>query len=101
IRAVTPLRNGGIIVELDSEDLATWLREPAGRALLEEQFESTVSFRSRTFALVLEYLPIRLQLDDTSLLRRVETENNLPTDSLSTIRWIKPVARHSAEQRKA
>ncbi|KAG2737974.1 hypothetical protein P692DRAFT_201660663, partial [Suillus brevipes Sb2] len=101
IRAVTPLRNGGIIVELDSEELATWLREPTGRALLEEQFESTVSFRSRTFALVLEYLPIRLQLDDASLLRRVEIENNLPADSLSTIRWIKPVARRSAEQRKA
>ncbi|KAG2740247.1 hypothetical protein P692DRAFT_20753706, partial [Suillus brevipes Sb2] len=41
IRAVTPLRNGGIIVELDSEELATWLRDPTGRALLEEQFEST------------------------------------------------------------
>ncbi|KAG2047227.1 hypothetical protein BDR06DRAFT_897842, partial [Suillus hirtellus] len=101
IRAVTPIRNRGIIVELDSEELATWLQEPTGRALLEEQFESTISFRSRTFALVLEYLPIRLQLDDTSLLRRVETENSLPADSLSSIRWIKPVARRFVEQWKA
>lgn len=98
VRAVSVLRNGGVAAELNTEELATWLRSPTGRALLEGQFESTVSFRSRTFAIVLEYLPIRLQLDDAEFLRHVETENSLPTDSLTSIRWIKPPARRSSEQ---
>ncbi|KAG1785101.1 uncharacterized protein HD556DRAFT_1215832, partial [Suillus plorans] len=89
VRAVTTMRNGGVIVELDSEELAEWLRGPSGRTLLEEQFESTILFRSRTFALVLEYLSIRLQIEYIDFLRHVEAENNLPAGSLTSIRWIK------------
>lgn len=101
VKTVTTLRNGGIIVELDSDTLATWLRDPANRTLLENQFDSAVSFRSRTFALVLEYLPIHLQISDGQFLRRLEEENTLLPDSLASIRWIKPPIRRSPQQRKA
>lgn len=50
---------------------------------------------------MLEYLSIHLQLDDTNFLHQVEAENDLPADSLTSIRWIKPLARRSSEQRKA
>ncbi|KAG2031397.1 hypothetical protein BDR03DRAFT_875981, partial [Suillus americanus] len=98
IRAITALRNGGVVVELSTEELANWLRSPTGRALIEGQFESTVSFRTRTFALVLEYLPIRLQIEDSGFLWHVESKNSLPDDSLTSIRWIKPPAHHSSAQ---
>ncbi|KAG2074138.1 hypothetical protein BDR04DRAFT_1008619 [Suillus decipiens] len=101
IRAVTTLRNGGIIAELDSMDLATWLRSATGRVLLEGQFDSAISFHSCTFALVLEYLPIHLQIKDKDFLQQVELENLLPTELLSSICWIKPPACHSSEQQKA
>ncbi|KAG2747165.1 hypothetical protein P692DRAFT_201791369 [Suillus brevipes Sb2] len=99
--AVTTLHNGGLIAEMNTEELAVWLRSPLGRSLLEGQFDSTVSFRTRTFATVIEYLPIRLQIEDTSFLRNIESENSLPEESLTSIRWIKPPARRSSEQRKA
>ncbi|KAG1809791.1 uncharacterized protein HD556DRAFT_1223821, partial [Suillus plorans] len=101
IKAVTVLRNGAIIIELDSEPLASWLRDPTGRTLFEGQFDATVSFRFRTYALVLEYLPIQLQLGDEQFLHRIEDENQLPTDSLTSIRWIKPPIRRTQQQRKA
>lgn len=34
VRVVTTLQNGGVIVELDSEELAEWLRGPSGCSLL-------------------------------------------------------------------
>ncbi|KIK34516.1 hypothetical protein CY34DRAFT_97858 [Suillus luteus UH-Slu-Lm8-n1] len=101
IRSVAPLRNGGLVVELESEHLALWLGGVEGRALLEGHFDSAVSFRNRTFPIVLEYLPIHLQIEQTEFLRKIEEENCLPTDTLSSIRWIKPPLRHSQTQRKA
>jgi hypothetical protein len=101
IKAITALRNGGVIVELESEDLAAWLRTPEAKAWLEGQFDSTVSFQTRTYTLLLEYLPIHLQIYDENFLDGIMNENQLPPDSLTSIRWIKPPTRRSQEQRKA
>jgi hypothetical protein len=100
IRSVGPLRNGGLVVELESEHLTLWLGSTEGRALLEGHFDSAVSFRNRTFPIVLEYLPIHMQIEQTEFLRKIEEENRLPTDTLSSIRWIKPPLHHSQTQRK-
>lgn len=101
IKSVASLRNGGIVVELETESLASWLGSIEGRALLEGQFGPSVSFRNRTYPIVLEYLPIHMQLEQNDFLRKIEQENHLPTDSLSSIRWIKPPLRRSQAQRKA
>lgn len=50
------------MVELETERLVDWLGSTEGRALLEGQFDSDISFRKRTFPIVLEYLPIQMQL---------------------------------------
>lgn len=101
IRSVASLRNGGVVIELESERLALWLGSAEGRALLEGQFDSAVLFRNRTFPLVLEYLPIHMQLEQPEFLRKIEQENHLPSDVLVSIRWIKPPLRRSQAQRKA
>jgi hypothetical protein len=85
IKAITALRNGGVIVELESEDLAAWLCTPEAKARLEGQFDSTVSFRTHTYTLVLEYLPIHLQIYDKNFLDGITNENQLPPDSLTSI----------------
>jgi chaperonin cofactor prefoldin len=95
IRSVASLWNGGIIIELDSECLALWLGGIEGRALLEGQFDSAVLFRNRTFPLVLEYLPIHMQLEQPDFLCKIEHENHLPSNTLSSIRRIKPPLRCS------
>ncbi|KAG2338747.1 hypothetical protein BDR05DRAFT_840228, partial [Suillus weaverae] len=101
VKSVHALRNGGVIVEMESESLASWLRDSVGRALLESQFDTAVSFRKHTSALVLQYLPIQMQIENDRFLRRVEEENNLPANSLATIRWIKPPLRRTPGQQKA
>ncbi|KAG1724571.1 uncharacterized protein EDB91DRAFT_1062758, partial [Suillus paluster] len=101
IKAVHSLCNGGILVELESESLASWLQDSIGRALLEEQFDTTVLFCKYTFALVLLYLPIQMQIEHEGFLRKIKNKNNLPANSLATIRWIKPPLHRTQEQRKA
>ncbi|KAG2757242.1 hypothetical protein P692DRAFT_201673802, partial [Suillus brevipes Sb2] len=101
IRAVTVFRNGGILVELDNETLATWLRKPSNRTAMASRLGPTVSFRSSAYPLVIEYLPIQTQINNDAFLRAIEEENKLPEHSLISIKWIKPVTRRSQVQRKA
>jgi hypothetical protein len=86
---------------MENENLASWLRGPIGRTSLESQFDTTVSFRKRTYPIVIEYLPIQMQIENESFLRNVENGNNLPMNSLATIRWIKPPLHRKNDQRKA
>ncbi|KAG0700623.1 hypothetical protein DFH29DRAFT_1000959 [Suillus ampliporus] len=85
IRAVTTFHNGGLIVELENEHLAAWLRTPEGRSTLGTQLGPTVSFCNRSFPLVAEYLPIQMQIDNKNFLSTVEQENGLPANSLMSI----------------
>ena len=101
IRAVQVHRNGGIIIELDNEHIADWLRTPAGQLELVKQLDSSVSFRNRTYPIVIEYLPIQTQIEQEGFLRQIEHANTLPLDSLASIRWIKAPTHRLKEQRKA
>lgn len=101
IRSVTSLRNGGIMAEMESEVLAQWFNSPEGRIAIESKIDTPVSFRQHLYTLVLEYLPIRLQIDSNEFLKSIEQENTLPAASLASIRWIKPPQKRTAEQRKA
>ncbi|KAG1735860.1 uncharacterized protein EDB91DRAFT_1083499, partial [Suillus paluster] len=42
IRAVMALRNGGIVIEMESESLAKWMNSPLGRTALESNMESAI-----------------------------------------------------------
>ncbi|KAG2075526.1 hypothetical protein BDR04DRAFT_1149865 [Suillus decipiens] len=64
VRAVSMLRNGGLIVELESESLATWLNKPSGKAAIEASLDLPVSFSQCTYSIVLEYLPIHSQIEE-------------------------------------
>ncbi|KAG1805822.1 uncharacterized protein BJ212DRAFT_1283179 [Suillus subaureus] len=101
IKSVRTLCNGGIVVELKTESLAAWLSSPNGKAALESNMESTVSFHKHFYQIVLEFLPISTQIEQDDFLRQIEQENYLQPLSLTAIRWIKPPARCNTEQRKA
>ncbi|KAG2757193.1 hypothetical protein P692DRAFT_201673798, partial [Suillus brevipes Sb2] len=101
VRSVTTFRNGGLLVELDNEALATWIRKPINSKALTSKLGPTVSFRSSAFPIVIEYLPIRIQIENEQFLRTTEKENDLPENSLINIKWIKPVNRRTQVQQKA
>jgi hypothetical protein len=69
--------------------------------VLVSNLDISVLFRHHTYLIVLEYLPVQLQLDNTGFPTQVEQENNLPPDTIASIRWIKPLMKQSVEQRKA
>ncbi|KIK47993.1 hypothetical protein CY34DRAFT_27466, partial [Suillus luteus UH-Slu-Lm8-n1] len=93
IPSITMFRNGGLLVELDNEVLATWIRKLINSKALTSKLGPTVLFRSSAFPIVIEYLPICIQIESEQFLRMTEKENNLPENSLINIKWIKPINR--------
>lgn len=49
VRAVTSFRNRGLMVELESDSLATWLRKLTNRTALTNKLGPTISFHSSAF----------------------------------------------------
>ncbi|KAG1788584.1 uncharacterized protein HD556DRAFT_1215180, partial [Suillus plorans] len=93
VRTVQRLRNGGLIIEVDNEQLAGWLKGPTGRVLLESHLDSTASIRDRTYPIVVQFLPISYEIECDNFPRHIEAENHLPPNSIASIHWIKPPQR--------
>lgn len=90
IKALIQLRNGGLIVELDSELTLTRLQEHNTRKRFLQALDNSVIFKDRTYTLVLQYVPVNVLINRTGLLRLMEGKNQLADNSLASMRWIKP-----------
>lgn len=101
VRSIQRLRNGGLIVELDNEQLAGWLKGPTGRILLETHLDSSASIRDRTYSVVVQFLLVSYEIEREDFPRLIERENHLQPNAIASIRWIKPPQRRSKGQRTA
>ncbi|KIK37467.1 hypothetical protein CY34DRAFT_92670, partial [Suillus luteus UH-Slu-Lm8-n1] len=95
VRSIQRLRNGGLIVELDNEQLAGWLKGPTGRILLETHLDSSASIRDRTYSVVVQFLLVSYEIEREDFPRLIERENHLQPNAIASIRWIKPPQRRS------
>ncbi|KAF8545756.1 hypothetical protein OG21DRAFT_1428696, partial [Imleria badia] len=95
------LRNGGIILELDSVSSTRWLRQDANKANFLEKLEIPADFKDHRYAILIPFLPISFPIEEPDWLRAVEAENDLPEGSITTARWIKVKTRCTPDQRVA
>src|SRR6266481_2113807 len=92
------LNNGGILLELNSEAAATWLGDPATKALFLDSFAPDATVKTRTFPLVVQFVPLRFKPGSEVDLRQIEGDNSLPSGSVLRARWIKPEYRRAPDQ---
>ena len=102
IRSALKLQNGGILVEMVTDEGATWLASKVNaEAFLRELGESEASFKTRSYNVVAYYVPLNLDTSSEKDKREIEETNNIPEGGLMKIRWIKPPARRRTDQRYA
>ncbi|KAG0692195.1 hypothetical protein DFH29DRAFT_818025, partial [Suillus ampliporus] len=90
IKALLQMHNGGLMAELDSEEMVQGLKDNTIRKRFLQALNFTVTFKDRTFALVVQYVPVNLLIERPGLLRLIEGKNRLDNNSLISMRWIKP-----------
>lgn len=101
IRSISKLRNGGALLEMDSDLATKWLAEAENRDKLCKKIGPGVVFRSRVHNLIAFNVPLGISPDDQNHRTEVCEANNLDKDTITAMKWIKPVHRRSPTQRTA
>ena len=92
------LNNGRLLLEMDSEEAATWISRPHNKAAFLSQFVPDAAFKSRTYSLVVQFVLLHFRPDDEGELRVLEELNKLPPNTFLHACWIKPPYCRAVEQ---
>ncbi len=92
------LNNGGILLELDSEEAMAWLSDPLQRASFLGRFAPEASVKTRAFPLIVQFVPLYFKPEMEAELRAIEADNKLATGAVLRARWVKPAYRRALEQ---
>ena len=95
---VRRLNNGGLLLEMDSEEAASWLSHPTNRADFLGRFAPDAALKSRTYSLVVQFVPLQFRPDSERELRDIEETNMLPNNAILRARWLKPAYRRAPDQ---
>lgn len=101
IKSLARLRNQGILLELNSSEAATWVKNPLNRLIFIEQLGGKIKIKDRQFNLVVPFLPISTDISDPATLRYIEHENGIPEYAITQARWIKDPTKCDDNQRVA
>jgi len=95
------LSNKGVILEAINEDTATWLRGEKSARAFTASISSQAHLKPRAFHIAIEFVPTSLNDQLSSLLKTIETENGLKSDSLVSARWMRAPNNWREDQRSA
>ncbi|KIK78060.1 hypothetical protein PAXRUDRAFT_17089 [Paxillus rubicundulus Ve08.2h10] len=101
IKRVLRLNNGGLLIELDNEEAATWLKSKPIHNKLTDTLGIQVIIRDQTYQILLPFLPITTRINAPSTLCNIETENGLACGTITQAKWVKPPEKRAADQRVA
>ena len=101
LKATTLMRNGGLLLELDSSEAAEWLKGDDIRGRFLTNIGSGANIKNRTYQVIVQFVPIQFNPEDNQHLRDYESFNGLPTGSILKAEWIKPVSDRKRNQRVA
>lgn len=101
IRSINKLRNGGVLVEMDSDNATTWMTDQENRNKFCVKIGPGVTFRSRVHSLIAFNVPLGINPEDKNHQDEVCEVNSLDPGVITTMRWAKPVQRRTPDQRTA
>ncbi|KAF8874452.1 hypothetical protein CPB84DRAFT_1667273, partial [Gymnopilus junonius] len=71
------LINGGVVLEMETEEAANWLRKAEVRKAFEKNFGGSAVIKDRSYNIVVEYLPASLKETLVGSIKVIENDNNL------------------------
>jgi hypothetical protein len=98
IKAITRLKNGGILMELDSEEAAEWIQSDKIRETFQSHLHKSTSIKPRLYHAIVQFVPLTLRPENPTDLRKIEESNDLEAGTITKARWIKPISRRKPSQ---
>ena len=82
VKALTHIRNGGFLVEMDTTEAVAWVKDPIRKLILTESLGGNIRLKDRTYNLLVPFVPIMMKIEDTATLRSIEQTNKIPANSI-------------------
>jgi hypothetical protein len=101
LRSVASSRNGGMVIEADSDEVAVWLSNKTNQRKLCDGIGSNAEFRTRSYSTIALNVPIVLNPENASHRLEICEANSLESTTITAIRWAKAIERRSTNQRTA
>ena len=95
------LRNGGLLLELNSDEAAHWLRSDGVITKFLENLGSGASIKNRTYQVIVQFVPVTFDPEDNEQVRGFEENNGIAAGSIAKMDWIKPKKDRKANQKVA
>ncbi|KIO05156.1 hypothetical protein M404DRAFT_949189 [Pisolithus tinctorius Marx 270] len=101
LKSIAHLRNNCILLKLNSQESAAWIKDTPCRTTFLEKIGGTATIKDRQYSIVIPFLHVNTDLENPDTLCEMENENNILTGSISRIKWIKDPAKRSPTQKVA
>jgi cell division septum initiation protein DivIVA len=100
--AATKLAHGGIRYRMHDATCAIWIKTLQVKELfLKEFFGGAGSLKNRHFAVIVEFVPVRFNVENPEEMREMERMNGLAEGSVVGCRWLKNPKARRQDQRFA
>ena len=101
VQHIVKLRNGGLILQFETKEVAEWFKQPEILSSILPQIDKTATLKSRTFQILAPRVPVTFDPNSEDSLRELEEQNGMKDGILCKARWIKPTYRRALGQRYA
>ena len=101
LKTGTLLRNGGLLLELNSDEAAHWLKSDGVTDGFLERLGSGASIKNRTYQVIVQFVPVSFDPANDEHIRSYEEHNNIGNGSIAKAEWIKPVKDRKTNQKVA
>src|SRR6266481_2220539 len=89
VKAMTKLCNGGILLELNSDEAAEWFADPEARKAFLSHLQGTATIKPRHYNVVVQFIPLTFRPNRDLDLREIKEVNKLDEGELAKAKWIK------------
>ncbi|PPQ93498.1 hypothetical protein CVT25_005240 [Psilocybe cyanescens] len=101
LRSATRQRNGGLLVEFDSDYGAAWGRNDENIARLCKAIGDGVETQKRTYQLITKFAPLSATPENPKFIEEVEDSNRMEGGIITSMRWAKAENRRKEHQKWA
>jgi hypothetical protein len=101
VSSVITQKDGNTLIEVDSDALATWFANQVNRVDFCTIIGDNVAFKSRNYNVIAFNVPLNLDTANDEHKEEINEANGWARNTVTAIRWAKPLNRRSPNQRSA
>ncbi|KIO04829.1 hypothetical protein M404DRAFT_142127, partial [Pisolithus tinctorius Marx 270] len=95
LKSIAQLCNNGILLELNSQEAAAWIKEPLNRVTFLVKLGGEAMVKDWHYNIVIPFFSIATDTEKPETLCDMENANNILQGSIAQIKWIKDPAKHA------